>query len=93
MMTPLSELLLREGAVVEDEDVGQRREDQDAEDGADDRAAAAGEQGAADDDRRDRVELPERPWVELPVVVRATSISAAMPQQTPTARRGRPCAA
>ena len=24
-----------------------------------------------------------RPWVELPVVVLATSISAAMPQQTP----------
>ena len=46
--------------VVLGEDVGQRREDQDAEDGADDRAAAAGQQRAADDDRGDRVELVER---------------------------------
>src|SRR4051812_16140112 len=56
----LEELLLRDGAVVEREDVGQRREDQDAEDGADDRAAPAGEEGAADDDGSDRVELVER---------------------------------
>src|SRR5688572_15273687 len=54
----LEEQLLGEGAVVEDEDVRERREDDDAEDGADDRAAATGEQGAADDDGRDRVELP-----------------------------------
>ena len=53
----LDELLLREGAVVEREDVGERLEDQHAEDGADDGAAPAGQQGAADDDRGDRVEL------------------------------------
>src|SRR4051794_35395941 len=55
----LEERLLGERAVVEDEDVRDRREDQDPEDGADDGAASAGEQRAADDDRRDRVELIE----------------------------------
>src|SRR3954471_10292746 len=48
--------------VVEDEDVGDRREDEHTEEGADDGAAATGEERAADDRRGDRVEL-----VELPV--------------------------
>ena len=55
----LGDGLRRDGEVVEREDVGQRGEDQDAEDGADDGAAAAREQRAADDDRGDRVELVE----------------------------------
>src|SRR6478609_247504 len=51
--------LRRAREVVLDEDAVEGLEDQDAEDGADDRAPAAGEQGAADDDGGDGVELPE----------------------------------
>ena len=85
MITPLATACAEVSQVVQGEDVGERGEDQHAEDGADDRAAAAGEQGAADDDRGDRVELVELPCVERagrrcgPII-----ITAAMPQQTPT---------
>ena len=59
MMMPFATACTDEVEVVLDEDVGQRGEDEDAEDGAGDRAASADEQGAADDDRGDRVELVE----------------------------------
>ena len=57
MITPLATACVGGVEVVEGEDVGERGEDQHAEDGADDRAATAAEQRAADDDGRDRVEL------------------------------------
>ena len=70
--------------VVQREDVGERGEDQHAEDGADDGAAATGEQGAADDDGGDRVELVER---AVGASCRSSSaptiITAAMPQHRP----------
>ena len=70
--------------VVLDEDVGAACEDQDAEHGADDGAAAAAEQRAADDDRGDGVELVEAAVRGGAGVVRARSITAAMPQARPT---------
>src|SRR3954454_2444733 len=47
------------GQIVQREDVAERGEDQDAQDGADDRAAAADQERAADDDGGDGVELVE----------------------------------
>ena len=59
MMPPLTMFWASVDEVVDGEQVGDRREDEHAEQGADDRAPAAAEQRAADDRRGDRVELVE----------------------------------
>ena len=70
--------------VVQGEHIGQRGEDQHAEDRPDDGAPTSGQQRPADDHSGNRVQFVQGSGVNDPAVVRAMIITAAMPAERPT---------